>query len=392
MSPEPKRVPGAEPRQGLATGGGAVTGPALSSFSQAELRSWLQARGHPAYRADQLRRHLLHGAAGGFAAMQDLPHQLRAELEATAAWTSLEVLASTLADRGLTEKLLLRTAAGHEVEAVMIAHPARVGRRGRRTVCVSSQAGCAIGCVFCATGRLGLRANLTAAEIVDQVLEAARRWEARGLGPPTNVVFMGMGEPLQNYAEVVTAIRLLREWGVSPRQVVVSTSGLVPEIARLAQEGLGVRLAISLHATEDQLRDRLVPLNRRYPIASLMAEASRYADATGRRVTLEYVLMRGVNDDPAAARRLRQLATQIHGHVNLIPMNPVPGSGLRAPSPAACREFASLVGPRATIRFSRGDRAAAACGQLRASLVPDPRRERRISMMEVGLGRPRAEP
>ncbi len=362
-----------------------MTGLALSSLSREELRSWLEGRGHPPYRADQIRRHMLRGGELGFDAMSDLPLPLRTELEESAAWSSLEVLAATAADRGLTEKLLLRTGAGHELEAVMIAHPARDGSRGRRTVCVSSQAGCAIGCVFCATGRLGLRANLTAAEIVDQVLEAARRWDAEGLGRPTNVVLMGMGEPLQNYHQVVLAIRLLHEWGISGRQVVLSTSGLVPEIMQLAQEGLGVRLAISLHATQDQLRDRLVPINRRFPIASLLDAARQYAAASGRRVTLEYVLIRGVNDDPGAARRLGQMAATIRGHVNLIPMNPIPGSDLRAPSAAACREFAALVGPRATIRHSRGDRATAACGQLRASLAPEPRREERILARELAL-------
>ena len=358
---------------------------ALSSLSREELRRWLEARGHPAYRADQIRRHMLRAGEGGFASMGDLPLQLRAELEQSTAWSSLEVLAATAADRGLTTKLLLRTGAGHELEAVMITHPPRSGSRGRRTVCVSSQAGCAIGCVFCATGRLGLRANLTAAEIVDQVLESARRWDAESLGRPTNVVLMGMGEPLQNYSEVVSAIRLLHEWGIPPRQVVLSTSGLVPEIMRLAQEGLGARLAISLHATDDQLRDRLVPINRRFPIASLLDAARKYAAASGRRVTLEYVLIRGVNDDSGAARKLGQMAAAVHGHVNLIPMNPIPGSDLRAPSPAACREFAALVGPRATIRHSRGDRATAACGQLRVSLAAEPRREKRILARELAL-------
>ncbi len=366
---------------------------ALSSLSREELRGWLEERAHPAYRADQIRRHLLRAGGDGFASMSDLPLQLRTELEKSAVWSSLAVLAATVADRGLTQKLLLKTEAGHKLEAVMITHPARDGSRGRRTVCVSSQAGCAIGCVFCATGRLGLRANLTAAEIVDQVLEAARRWDAESLGRPTNVVLMGMGEPLQNYRQVVLAIHLLHGWGISPRQVVLSTSGLVPEILRLAEEGLGVRLAISLHATHDELRDRLVPINRRFPIASLLDAARKYAAASGRRVTLEYVLIKGVNDDPGAARRLGQMAASIRGHVNLIPMNPIPGSDLRAPSPAACRDFAALVGPRATIRHSRGDRATAACGQLRASLTPEPRREGRVLARELALvGSPSGPP
>jgi 23S rRNA (adenine2503-C2)-methyltransferase len=221
---------------------------------------------------------------------------------------------------------------------------------------------------------LGLRRNLTAAEIVDQVRAAGRVWFEAGQGTPTNVVFMGMGEPLHNYVPVIDSLHLLRDWGISPRRIVVSTSGLVPEIDKLAGEKLPVRLAISLHAANDQLRDRLVPLNRRYPLAELSAAAIRFSGATGRRVSLEYVLIAGVNDRPADAVALRQLAASVHAHVNLIPMNPIPNSALTAPPQRACREFAENVGSRASIRFSRGERATAACGQLRASMTALPRR------------------
>lgn len=317
--------------------------------------------------------------------MGNLPRALRDELTQNLAFSSLELLAATDADRGLTTKLLLRTGAGEEIESVMIGHPASASGRARRTVCVSSQAGCAIGCVFCATGQLGLRANLGAGEIVDQVLEAARRWNRAGEGPPTNVVYMGMGEPLQNYTAVVRSIRLLKEWGVPQRQVVVSTSGLVPEIDRLAEEGLQVRLAISLHAAEDRLRDQLVPLNRKYPIASLVEASSRYAARTGRRVTFEYVLISGINDSLGSAHRLRALAEALRAHVNLIPMNRVDGVGLQAPPLMRCREFAAAVGARATLRISRGDRARAACGQLRASLAAQPRRLERLETATSAL-------
>lgn len=363
-----------------------MTLPATSGLSREELRQALVDLGHPAYRADQWRRHLWGSPTPGFEEMANLPAGLRSDLSARFRWSSLHLIASTPADRGLTEKLLFGAGSGDEIEAVMIRHPARAGGpRARRTVCVSSQAGCAIGCVFCATGRLGLRANLGPEEIVDQVLEASRRWAAAGAGPPTNVVYMGMGEPLQNYRAVVRSVRLLHEWGVPLRQIVISTSGMVPEIHQLAAEGMPLRLAISLHAADNSLRERLVPLNRRYPIEGLMDAARDYTARSGRRVSLEYVLIREVNDDLSSAVRLRRLADSISAHVNLIPMNPIPGSALRAPDPEGCREFAARVGPRATIRFSRGDRAQAACGQLRATLEADPRRAGRAARATAGL-------
>jgi len=351
----------------------------LAALSAAQLRQELADMGAPGYRAEQIRVHAWKGTARGFSQMANLPPGLRQELDSRLLWSSLETAATALADRGLTEKLLLRAGDGQEVEAVMIRHRGTAASRARNTVCVSSQVGCAIGCVFCATGQLGLRRNLSAAEIVDQVLEASRRFTAEGVGPATNVVYMGMGEPLQNYEAVVASIRLLMEWGVSPRRMVVSTSGLVPQINRLAEEALPVRLALSLHAASDQLRDRLVPLNRRYPIEELMQAALGFAARSGRRVSLEYVLMAGVNDHPEDALALRQLAARSSAHVNLIPMNHIPGSNLTAPSSDACRAFAAAVGPRATIRFSRGDRATAACGQLRASMLADQRRVSRAA-------------
>jgi 23S rRNA (adenine2503-C2)-methyltransferase len=351
----------------------------IGALSSTELRRLLLAMGAPGYRADQVRLHAWRGSAQGFESMTNLPSPLRGRLAAEIGWSTLELVGAVEADRGLTRKLLLRAGDGQEVEAVMIEHPGSAGSRARLTVCVSSQVGCAIGCAFCATGQLGLRRNLSAGEIVDQVLEAARLWGAAGRGTPTNVVYMGMGEPLQNYLAVVDSVRLLAEWGVPPRRVVISTSGLVPEMDRLAQEGIPVRLAISLHAASDEVRDRLVPLNRRYPIADLIAAGTRFAALVGRRVSLEYVLIEGINDRPEDAAGLRRLAAEVRGHVNLIPMNSIPNSPLHAPGPEACRQFAEAVGPRATIRFSRGDRATAACGQLRAAMAADQRRVLRSS-------------
>ncbi|HUY08817.1 MAG TPA: 23S rRNA (adenine(2503)-C(2))-methyltransferase RlmN [Candidatus Dormibacteraeota bacterium] len=346
----------------------------LGSLTLAKLQEMVLELGQPRYRASQIRAHAWAGGVGGFQEMASLPVALRHDLATKLSFRSLEVVAETTADRGLTTKLLLRGHDAEEVEAVLIRHPGGPGVRPRNTVCVSSQIGCAIGCLFCATGQLGLRRNLTASEIVDQVRAAAGIWREAGSGLPTNVVFMGMGEPLHNYGPVVGAIRLLQDWGVSPRHVVVSTSGLVPEIDQLATEKLPVRLAISLHAADDSLRNRLVPLNRRYPLSELKAAALRFSAATGRRVSLEYVLIANVNDRPEDAVALRRLATSVRAHVNLIPMNPIPNSELAAPPQPACRRFAELVGSRASIRFSRGERATAACGQLRASMAALPRR------------------
>jgi 23S rRNA (adenine2503-C2)-methyltransferase len=341
--------------------------------------------GQPGYRATQVREQAWTGGANGFEEMLTLPGTLRQRLAEELCFQSLALCLQTSSDRGLTNKLLLRAHDGQELETVLIRHPGATGGRARNTVCVSSQVGCAIGCVFCATGQLGLRRNLQAAEIVDQVRAAATIWRRSDLGSPTNVVFMGMGEPLHNYQAVVSAIRLLQEWGVSPRHVVVSTSGLVPEIDRLAAEGLPLRLAISLHAATDELRNRLVPLNQRYPLDQLRAAAQRFTDSTGRRVTLEYVLIRGVNDRKEDAWALRRLAASAQAHVNLIPMNPIPDSELAAPSEPTCRAFAALVGPRASIRFSRGGRATAACGQLRATMAAQPRRTASAAAAELAL-------
>jgi 23S rRNA (adenine2503-C2)-methyltransferase len=357
----------------------------LGGLTRADLQAVLVELGQPRYRATQIREQAWSGRVGSFQEMATLPVALRHELEAELCFRSLEVGAETTADRGLTSKLLLRGHDGEEVETVLIRHPGGAAARPRNTVCVSSQVGCAIGCLFCATGQLGLRRNLTAAEIVDQVRAAGRIWAAAGSGPPTNVVFMGMGEPLHNYGPVVEAIHLLQDWGLSPRHMVVSTSGLVPEIDRLAAEKLPVRLAISLHAANDLLRDRLVPLNRRYPLAELKAAAMRFSASTGRRVSLEYVLIANVNDRPEDAVALRQLAASVRAHVNLIPMNPIPNSELVAPPQRACREFAEMVGTRASIRFSRGERATAACGQLRASMAALPRRSALAAAAHIEL-------
>jgi 23S rRNA (adenine2503-C2)-methyltransferase len=275
------------------------------------------------------------------------------------------------ADRGETVKHLFKLGDGRTIETVVMHYQANDRSRERTTICVSSQVGCPIGCSFCATGQSGFDRNLTEAEIVDQLLSAARqlREADRAL---TNVVFMGMGEPLNNYSAVVGAIR---RWAradtlnFSPRRVTISTIGLVPMIERLSAEGLPVNLAISLHAPDDELRSSMIPVNRKYPIAAIVGAARAHAQRTGRRTSYEYVLLNGVNDSLEQAQRLVTVVRHPLSHVNLIPMNPIDGSPLAPPSRARAQAFQAALqaaGISTTIRATRGLDIDAACGQLRA--------------------------
>ena len=254
--------------------------PPITSVDSEQLRSWLAERGQPAFRARQVRGWIGRGVSS-FEEMHDLPAGLRSELAGAYRVSSLEAVVESVANRGLTTKLLYRLDGGYTVEAVTMRYPKRT------TLCISSQVGCPIGCPFCATGQGPFGRNLRAHEILDQALDAARR-----LGPEgrrlSHVVFMGMGEPMANYAAVVESVRLIADealLGISPRRVVVSTAGLVPRIAQLAEEKLPVTLAISLHAARDELRDELVPINRRHPLAELVPAARDFARQTGRRVS-----------------------------------------------------------------------------------------------------------
>jgi 23S rRNA (adenine2503-C2)-methyltransferase len=259
---------------------------------------------------------------------------------------------------------VLATAEGHRLETVIIPEGER------RTICVSSQVGCSLDCTFCATGRLGFGRNLRADEIVDQWLHASLRLRERG-EQPTHVVFMGMGEPLLNLRGVLQAVRVLCDaeaGGLSPRRITVSTAGVVPRIAELGR-GAPVRLAISLHATTDALRDTLVPLNRRFPIAQLLEACRSYPVARRDRISFEYILIAGVNDSAADAQRLRKILVGIPAKVNLIPMNEHPGAPYRRPSDVDIDAFAGILahGPvGVSVRRSRGDDIFAACGQLGA--------------------------
>ncbi|MBO0713814.1 MAG: 23S rRNA (adenine(2503)-C(2))-methyltransferase RlmN [Acidimicrobiales bacterium] len=332
-------------------------------LSPAELGGLLA--GEPPYRArqvwDGLYRHLAEPAA-----LTTLPRPLRDRLaDDRQLAPSLSLAGAWTTDRGRTEKWLWRLADGAKVESVLMRYPRRA------TVCVSSQAGCAIGCPFCATGQAGLRRNLTVGEIVEQVaraMAACRDAGERPARPLSNVVFMGMGEPLANYDRVWEAVeRICGDLGLSARHVTISTVGVVPGIRRLATERLPVGLAVSLHAANDQLRDRLVPLNRRYPLSELLAACRDYRRATRRRISFEWALIEGVNDAARDAEELAGVARPLSAHVNLIPLNRTRGYGGRGPSGDAVTRFAGWLeeaGLRVTVRDTRGSDIEAACGQL----------------------------
>jgi len=365
--------------------------PGISGFEPERLREWLAARGEPAYRATQVLDACWRGDGRSFDDVRTLPAALRAALAETFRWTTIKGETLVEADRGLTEKALHELSDGSEVESVLMHFPGRPGHRTRRTLCISSQAGCAVGCPFCATGELGFGRDLETAEIVDQVRSAAWRLAARGDGSHlTNIVFMGMGEPLLNLNRVLESIAALNDpgrFGIAARAITVSTSGVVPGIRRLTALGPQFTLAISLHAARDALRDVLVPLNRRWPVAEVVAAARDHARATGRRVSYELTMIDGVNDTDEDADALAELIRGDLAHVNLIPMNPVAHTPWTASSAAVLERFATRVrraGISVTIRHNRGVDVGAACGQLAAEHAGAPtaavvaRRRRRL--------------
>jgi 23S rRNA (adenine2503-C2)-methyltransferase len=354
-----------------------MNAPALSTINDADLRETLVGLGEPAWRASQLRRATWLPQLVSFGDVRQLPASVREAVGHRLSFSTVRVDAETVADGGRTIKLLCRLADGATVETVAMETPARSASRRRSTVCVSSQVGCAVGCPFCATGHMGLTRSCTAAEIVDQVRCAATALQQRALGPVTHIVFMGMGEPLANYEATLASLHVLvNAAGISPRRITVSTSGVVPAIHRLAREAPPVRLAISLHAATDELRDRLVPLNRAHPIGELVEAGVAYAAASGRRLTFEWCLIDGVNDSREQAQALRRLARNANAHINVIPMNRIEGSPWGPPRAEVAEAFlARLRGARVSVRDTRGNEADAACGQLRALL--EARRELR---------------
>jgi len=358
--------------------GGARPPRHLADLDPGERRAAAEQLGERRFRGDQLSRHYFARLTDDPDDMTDVPASARGPLAAALLPRLLTAERELACDQGQTRKTLWRAFDGAYVESVLMRYPERV------TMCVSSQAGCGMACPFCATGQAGLTRNLSAAEIVAQVVSGARalaRGEVTG-GPGriSNVVFMGMGEPLANYARVVAAVRRLTDpvpdgLGISRRAVTVSTVGLVPGIGRLAAEGLPVRLAVSLHAPDDALRDDLVPVNQRWKIAEVLDAAWGYAAATGRRVSIEYALIRDVNDQAWRAEALADLLSGHLAHVNLIPLNPTPGSKWTASDPGVMREFTDRLARRGipvTVRDTRGTEIDGACGQLAARTVPQP--------------------
>jgi 23S rRNA (adenine2503-C2)-methyltransferase len=379
--------------------------PGLSGVPSADLVSWLGSIGQPAYRARQVADALWDRHARDAADLRGIPGPVRTALVERYRLDTLTTTEMSQADGRLTEKALHTLADGALIESVLMHYPARAGHRERHTVCISSQVGCAVGCPFCATGELGFGRDLSTAEIVDQVRWAARRLALDGRRL-TNVVFMGMGEPLLNLDRVLEAVSALADperFGLGARHITMSTSGVVPGIRRLTALGPQFTLAVSLHAARDPLRDVLVPLNRRWPVAEVVAAARDHAARTSRRISYEYTMIGGVNDTPADADALADLLHGDHAHVNLIPMNPVAHTPWTASPMPVIEAFAARLHDAAiavTIRRNRGQEIGAACGQLAAERAGEPpiatvarRRERIVAESAAALrGERSAEP
>jgi len=341
----------------------------LADLDATGRREAVTALGLPGFRADQLSRHYFSRLENDPVTMTDLPPAAREQVGAALLAPLLTEVRTVATDEGTTRKTLWRLHDGSLVESVLMRYPGRV------TVCVSSQAGCGMACPFCATGQGGLTRNLSTAEIVDQVVAAARTARDEFDARLSNVVFMGMGEPLANYKRLAAALHRLTDkaphgLGIGQRSITVSTVGLVPAITKLTDEGLNVTLAVSLHAPDDELRDTLVPVNTRWKVAEVLAAADAYAERTGRRYSIEYAMIRDVNDQGWRADLLGDLLAPRLAHVNLIPLNPTPGSQWDASPKPVERAFVQRLEARGvpvTVRDTRGREIDGACGQLAAS-------------------------
>jgi 23S rRNA (adenine2503-C2)-methyltransferase len=345
----------------------------LADLTLAERKAALAELGHQGFRAAQISKHYFGHLADDPAEWTDVPASAREDLAKLLTPKLLTPVKEQTADNGTTRKTLWRLFDGATVESVLMRY------RDRTTMCVSSQAGCGMNCPFCATGQAGLTRNMSTGEIVEQVVAGARAMQRGdvpgGPGRLSNVVFMGMGEPLANYKAVIGAVRRLTEpapegLGISARHITVSTVGLVPAIDKLTEEGIPVTLAVSLHAPDDELRDTLVPVNTRWKISEVLDAAWRYGAKTKRRVSIEYALIKDINDQAWRADLLGSLLAGHLVHVNLIPLNPTPGSKWTASRPEAQREFVRRLeahGVPVTVRDTRGREIDGACGQLAAS-------------------------
>jgi 23S rRNA (adenine2503-C2)-methyltransferase len=340
----------------------------IKSFQFEELQEMLRGLGEPSYRAGQIADWLHKKRVESFENMTDLPHALRAQLAKLCTFDRLEIV-RVLGSRDTTRKFLFRLADGNLIESVLIpASPALYGEKSdRRTICISTQVGCAYGCKFCASGLEGFSRNLHPNEIVDQIVAV----ETQSGEKIDNIVFMGMGEPLANFDNVMRAIRIINaRWGlgIGARHITVSTSGLAPQIKKLADEPLQIRLAVSLHGATDEVRNQIMPINRKYNIETLLSACDYYAERKKQRLTFEYILIAGVNDSEEQGHLLAQHARRLSAKVNLIPYNAVKGLEWSRPSRNRQEEFLSILRTHkiaATLRREKGHDIDAACGQLR---------------------------
>ncbi|MCS6993278.1 MAG: 23S rRNA (adenine(2503)-C(2))-methyltransferase RlmN [Anaerolineales bacterium] len=346
--------------------------PLIYDFDLSALTEIVTNWGEPAYRAVQIWQGVYRNFWNAPEAFTPLPKNLRERLAETFTFQPLTPTLKLDSRDGQTRKTLFRLADGLQIEAVLMRYDNETYRsRSRRTLCISTQAGCAMGCVFCATGQMGFRRHLTSGEIVAQVMYYARLLQEQG-ETVTNIVLMGMGEPFHNYDNTMAAIDRLNDpqgYNFGARRFTISTSGLVPAIRRFAAEKRQVNLAVSLHAVEDEARSAMMPVNKKYPIAELLAACREYAQATGRRVTFEWALIEGVNDTPETARKLADLLQGLLCHVNAIPLNPTRGYSGRASGRERAEEFRKILEARGipcTVRVRRGIDIQAGCGQLAA--------------------------
>jgi len=348
----------------------------LLDFDQASMAAWFEARGEKPFRAQQLLKWIHQQGVDHFDAMTNLGKALRSELETIAEIRALEVAADQKSADG-SRKWLFELADGNRIESVYIPE------EGRATLCISSQVGCALNCSFCSTARQGYNRNLSTGEIIGQLWMASRLLRADGSAPVSNVVFMGMGEPLLNFDNVIRATRLMQDdfaYALSKRRVTLSTAGVVPGLQQLAAES-DISLALSLHAPDDELRSELVPLNRKYAINEVLQACKAYVGEGRRRVTIEYVMLEGVNDSDRQARALARLLRHVPAKINLIPFNPFPEARYRRSSAERINCFRDILhhaGIVTITRRTRGDDIDAACGQLAGDFRDRTRRRERL--------------
>lgn len=347
----------------------------LKGKTQEEMEEFTQSIGESAFRGRQLFKWIYNRGHHDFNNMTDIGKKLKEKLRGVCSVSHLEVVEHSISSDKNTEKFLFKLHDGNFIESVLMRYEEHLGF-GRCTVCISSQVGCAQGCKFCASGKHGIVRNLTAAEIVDQVIQIQNNMNVAG-ERVANVVIMGIGEPLSNYKNVLKAIHLINHCdgvAVGMRHIALSTVGIPPLIRRLAEEKLPLRFAVSLHAPDDEIRNKIMPINQKHPIADLMDACRYYQAITDRRITFEYILIKDLNDSPEHARKLGKLLDGLHAMINLIPLNPVPHFPYEKPSHHRCAAFLREVeryGHKATLRNERGTTIEAACGQLRNKRMED---------------------